>query len=59
MDDFIGLLESILPEGWAIHDPDMGMDCLLEAPCGAIIEQDGVCPCPERHVSPLRDEGLV
>lgn len=57
MDELMNELEELLPEGWEIHDPEMGMDFLLECPCGDTIEQDG--RCPEGHVSPLRTLGLI
>ena len=47
----------MLPEGWDIYDPEMGLDFLLEAPDGCVIEQDG--RCPHGCVSPLRGLGLV
>lgn len=55
--DFVEIVESILPEGWGVHDAEMGMDCLLVCPCGHVIEQDGTCPAG--HVSPLRESGLI
>jgi hypothetical protein len=55
--DYIEMIESVLPEGWSVYDPAMGMDCLLECPCGNVIEQDGTCP--EGCVSPLRAAGLI
>jgi len=59
MDEYAEMLAQMLPEGWELYEPEMGIDSLLEAPCGHVIEQDGVCPCPERHVSPLRGLGLI
>lgn len=35
----------------------MGMDSLLECPCGFTIEQDG--RCPNGCVSPLRAMGMI
>lgn len=35
----------------------MGLDSLLEAPDGCVIEQDG--RCPHGHVSPLRQLGMI
>lgn len=49
--DSIDIIEELLPEGWEVHDPEMGLDCLLECPHGNVIEQDG--KCPEGCVSPL------
>lgn len=43
-------------EGWSAYD-DMGLDSLLEAPDGCVIEQDG--KCSHGHESPLRAAGLI
>jgi hypothetical protein len=51
VDDFAEVIEDLLPEGWSVHDPEMGIDCLLECSHGHVIEQDG--RCPEGCVSPL------
>lgn len=57
---FIEFVEHALEDtGWAIYDPEMSPEFLLEAPCGMVVEQDGVCACPEHHVSPLREQGLL
>lgn len=58
-EEFVALLEELLPRGWQVYDPEMGVDCLLLAPCGNVLEHDGVCPCPEGHESPLRGLGLI
>ena len=52
MDEYVEMIEALLPEGWSIYDPEMAPDCLLECPCGKVIETDG--RCPNGHVSPLR-----
>ena len=57
MDDFIDMLYSVLPDEWSVYDEGMGMDALLEAPDGCVIEQDG--RCPHGNVSPLRAMGLI
>ena len=57
MDDFIDMLYSVLPDEWSVYDEGMGMDALLEAPDGCVIEMDG--RCPHGHTSPLRSLGLV
>jgi hypothetical protein len=57
MDAFVQMLEEILPEGWEIHDPEMGSSCLLECKHGEVIEQDG--HCPEGCESPLRTLGFI
>lgn len=57
MDDFTELMEEVLPEGWSLYEPNMGMESLLEAPDGCVIEQDG--RCAHGHVSPLRSLGLI
>lgn len=55
--DFVEIVESILPPGWNLHDPDMAPDCLLEAPDGCVIEPDG--RCSHGLVSPLIEAGLI
>jgi hypothetical protein len=57
MDEFIELMEQVLTDGWGLHEPHMGMESLLEAPDGCVIEQDG--RCPHGNVSPLRSLGLI
>lgn len=57
MDEFAEYVESELPEGWSIHDPEMSPEFLLEAPDGCIVEQDG--RCSHGNVSPMRAMGLV
>jgi hypothetical protein len=57
MDEFAEFIENVLPEDWSIYDPEMGSDCLLECPCGNVVEHDGVCP--NGHVSPLREAGII
>lgn len=57
MNEFIELVQSILPEGWSIEDESMGMDLLLICPHDAVIEADG--RCPEGCVSPLVKAGLA
>lgn len=59
MDDFADLMAELLPEGWELYEPEMGMESLLLAPCGNVTEQDGTCCCPEKHESPLRGMGLI
>ncbi len=59
MDDLVALMAELLPDGWEYYEPDMGIESLLEAPCGAVIERDGTCYCPEQHTSPLIRMGLV
>lgn len=54
---FIEMIEDVLPEDWSVHDPQMGLDCLLVCPHGDVIEQDGTCP--EGCESPLRGLGLI
>jgi hypothetical protein len=44
----------VLPSDWGVTPTGD-----LVAPCGATIEQDGTCPCVERHESPLRLLGLI
>lgn len=39
-------------DGWEVT-----ADGHLQCPCGWIIEDDGTCP--DGHVSPLRQEGMV
>lgn len=39
-------------EDWTVVD-----DAVLECPCGHLIEWDGICP--EGHVSPLRELGMI
>lgn len=51
MDDLVEAIEALLPEGWTLYEPDMGMDSALEAPDGCVIEQDG--RCPHGYSSPL------
>lgn len=51
------MVESMLPDEWSIHDPEMSPDFLLECPHGNVIEQDG--RCPDGCVSPLRAAGLI
>lgn len=55
--EFIELVESIIPDTWSVHDPEMGMDCLLVCPHGDVIELDG--SCPQGCVSPLIGAGLI
>lgn len=57
MDDFAEVMESLLPEGWSLYEPELGMDSLLEAPDGCVIETDG--RCPHGNISPLRSLGLI
>lgn len=57
MEEFIEMVEEALPDGWDIHDRNMGMDCLLVCPHGHVIEQDG--RCPSACVSPLIAAGLI
>lgn len=57
MDDFVEAVESVLPDGWSVHDPAMGLDCLLTCPHGHVIEQDGTCP--SGCVSPLIPAELI
>lgn len=57
MDEFAEMLAESLPEGWELYEPEMGIESLLEAPDGCVIEQDG--RCPHGHISPLRTMGLI
>jgi hypothetical protein len=50
-------LAELLPDGWEVYDPNMGMSALLLCPCGNVIEQDGICP--NGHESPLRTMGVI
>lgn len=45
--------ESVLPDGWDQSGDGMVLIC----PCGHRIETDG--ECPNGHVSPLREMGLI
>ncbi len=56
-EDLFDFMQSLLPDGWELSEPDMGIESLLEAPDGCVIEQDGTCP--HGYVSPLRELGLV
>ena len=56
-DDFAAYVESLLPLGWEIHDPEMSPEFLLCCPHGNIVEQDGRGPCG--CISPMRTLGLV
>jgi hypothetical protein len=56
-EDMFEYLAGLLPDGWELCEPDMGIESLLEAPDGCVIEQDG--RCPHGYVSPLRELGLV
>jgi hypothetical protein len=58
MDEWVEFVESLFGDsGWSLYEPDMGMESLLEAPDGCVIEQDG--KCSHGYVSPLRLEGLI
>ena len=57
MPSVVEMLEQILPEDWEVADAQMGSSCLLLCPCGEMIEQDG--ECPEGHVSPLVEMGMI
>lgn len=57
MDAFVQMIESILPEGWEVYDPQMGSSCLLLCPHGEVIEQDG--HCPEGCESPMLTMGMI
>lgn len=57
MDEWSEYVEENLPAGWSLHEPEMGMESLLEAPDGCVIESDG--RCPHGNVSPLRAMGLI
>ena len=57
MSDVLDYITSILPDGWGIDSEIYGLDFNLICPCGYMIEQDG--ECPEGHVSPLREMGLI
>lgn len=57
MSDFAELLEELLPEGWSLDDPEMGMESLLVCPCSHAIELDG--DCPNGCISPLKALGLI
>ena len=58
----MSMLEQVLNDigataaGWAVYEPDMGDESLLECPEGCVIEQDGQC---SHGVSPLRSAGLI
>jgi hypothetical protein len=56
-EDMFEYLAGLLPEGWEFYEPDMGMESLLEAPDGCVIEQDG--KCVHGYVSPLRELGII
>jgi hypothetical protein len=57
MDEFVEMLEEILPDDWEVYDAEMGSSCLLMCPHGHVIEQDG--RCPEGCISPLRSLGII
>lgn len=50
--DLLSELTSLLPPDWDAED-----DTTLVCPCGHVIELDG--RCPNGHVSPLRENGLI
>jgi hypothetical protein len=56
-DEMLDAIRAILPEGWDIDSEGYGLDFLLICPCGDVIEQDG--ECPDGHISPLREQGLI
>ena len=55
--DVSEIIDSILPKGWTHNADTFGEDFTLVCPCGIEIEQDGTCP--NGHVSPLREQGLI
>lgn len=57
MDEWVEYVEANMPDGWSLYEPEMGMESLLEAPDGCVIESDG--RCPHGNVSPLRAMGLI
>ena len=57
MDAFVEAIEAMLPDDWEVYDAHMGSSCLLLCPHGEVIEQDG--QCPEGHVSPLVEMGMI
>lgn len=53
----VELVESVLPDGWTVYDPEMAPDFTLECPHGYQIETDG--RCSKGCVSPLIALGLM
>lgn len=52
------MIEEILEAAYPDWSTDgYGIDACLICPCGITIEQDG--RCPNGHVSPLRQMGLI
>jgi len=53
------MFDNIITDLFATDFPDWEYidDCIIVCPCGDLIEHDGVCP--EGHVSPLRELGLI